>query len=265
MKFSKKFFLHIGAGKTGSTSLQKFLYNNKDIFEKYNFYFPKTGQIFPGIISHHNISYELNNDSNYEPLNGTYKELLQEVSSINKNIIISSEDFIDCLNNKSKLSKINNDLTEIGFEVIFIIYIRFDYAYLRSIFFELKKNKKLNYLKLFIFLKKAFKNGYYTFDNRKIILNHKKLIYLLKQYKINFSSINYERNKKDIFKPFLTEIFSDEKNKVSFDKFNYDFKHYNKFKRNFFQPLRLFSYFILTIAGYFFSLIVKKKLTDFND
>lgn len=96
----KRMFIHIGYPKTGTTSIQQFLYDNPSLLEENNLYYPQQGISKPAL-NHSNLprSFEWNTRANhlYKKEDGSFPELVKEISNINQNIILSSEGFMNAL------------------------------------------------------------------------------------------------------------------------------------------------------------------------
>ena len=91
-------YVHIGTHKTGTTTLQKFLFEHRQELESYNIVYPEIG-MHPGLKGHHPIAFYLAGKRSYfrKTLPGLeISEVVAEFSQTlknNKNIVISSEDF----------------------------------------------------------------------------------------------------------------------------------------------------------------------------
>lgn len=95
----RKLFIHIGLPKTATTTLQSFLYENRDNLRNYGYLYPQTG-IPDKLKAHRNLSWLIVRRKKADLSFGTWKELNQEVDDSNfKNVIISSE-FFSIANNK---------------------------------------------------------------------------------------------------------------------------------------------------------------------
>jgi hypothetical protein len=85
----KQIFLHIGTQKTGSSSLQFFLHNNRERLAELGYLYPSQKK------AHHNLAYILLEDpkANYQA--NTWDDIITEIdnSSLDK-VIISSEFFV---------------------------------------------------------------------------------------------------------------------------------------------------------------------------
>ncbi|MGB3404808.1 MAG: hypothetical protein WBA77_19140 [Microcoleaceae cyanobacterium] len=92
MKSSPKtVYLHIGLHKTGSTTIQHFLKDNKNILLKLGYLYPESGSVYSG---QHNLSWQLSQDPRYSRQYGGWEELYTEIASTSvNNVILSSEDF----------------------------------------------------------------------------------------------------------------------------------------------------------------------------
>lgn len=89
-------YIHIGLAKTGTTAIQNFIFINKDILAKYNFYYPRTGMVHN---CHHGIAFYWSNNKAFRSCFNVSENQLSNLSlelqeHKNENIIISSE----CLN-----------------------------------------------------------------------------------------------------------------------------------------------------------------------
>lgn len=91
-------FIHIGYPKTGTTSIQQFLYDNPSLLEENNLYYPQQGISKPAL-NHSNLprSFEWNTRAHhlYKMEDGSFPELAKEISKIPQNIILSSEGFMN--------------------------------------------------------------------------------------------------------------------------------------------------------------------------
>ncbi|NES69225.1 MAG: hypothetical protein F6K24_30340, partial [Okeania sp. SIO2D1] len=118
-------YLHIGLNKAGSTSLQHFLANNRDIFLSHGYLYPITGTL-NNHRNHHNLAWCFPNkfqnyNSNYNPKLGTWDDLFEEINhSVADKIIISSEFFNTF--DELKISQLKLKLNK--FNIKIIVYIR---------------------------------------------------------------------------------------------------------------------------------------------
>ena len=96
----KNIYFHVGPPKTGSTSIQKLLYTNINNIN--NFYIPQTCLTVPNLINHANLAFEILGDNRFEAKHGVFEDLLNEISSKEKDILISSEDLLFVLLDEKK-------------------------------------------------------------------------------------------------------------------------------------------------------------------
>jgi hypothetical protein len=121
---NRKLFIHIGQHKTGSSSIQKALIENKKILKKNNIsYF----RVNPDKTLGSNISPWIQ-PKDLEDFKGVGKvkhlsELSLNISKLSGNVIISSESF-SWVNDKKELMKIKEKLNKYFKEIIIIVYLR---------------------------------------------------------------------------------------------------------------------------------------------
>ncbi|EOD7267543.1 hypothetical protein ACJ5EZ_001190 [Campylobacter coli] len=166
-------YVHIGTEKTGTTSIQEFLYINKSIIQKQNYFFVQSIGIknhwdlaFLGYSLNKKDSYILNNSLwNFQAIKQHKKNIFSKIKDevkFNHKIIFSSELLQSRLTRKREIVKLYTFFKKIGFTNIKVIcYIRDANEMLRSLLseaikweeidsFELKEEKeeyKLGYKK----------------------------------------------------------------------------------------------------------------------
>ncbi|WP_052781518.1 coiled-coil domain-containing protein [Campylobacter coli] len=166
-------YVHIGTEKTGTTSIQEFLYINKSIIQKQNYFFAQSMGIknhwdlaFLGYSLNKKDSYILNNSLwNFQAIKQHKKNIFSKIKDevkFNHKIIFSSELLQSRLTRKREIVKLYTFFKKIGFTNIKVIcYIRDANEMLRSLLseaikweeidsFELKEEKeeyKLGYKK----------------------------------------------------------------------------------------------------------------------
>lgn len=166
-------YVHIGTEKTGTTSIQEFLYINKIIIQKQNYFFAQSIGIknhwdlaFLGYSLNKKDSYILNNSLwNFQAIKQHKKNIFSKIKDevkFNHKIIFSSELLQSRLTRKREIVKLYTFFKKIGFTNIKVIcYIRDANEMLRSLLseaikweeidsFELKEEKeeyKLGYKK----------------------------------------------------------------------------------------------------------------------
>lgn len=163
----KNVFFHIGLHKTGSTTLQAFLHQNKSVLASHGYLYPETG-IPDGFHCHHNLAWLFGQKNRAQKKFGTWEKLREEIESINlKNVIITSEDFES--NNKNFVENIARELNLYSTKIVVYLRrqdLRLESQYTQSIktgmyandilsFYDLKK-QQLNYYELLKTWEKVF-------------------------------------------------------------------------------------------------------------
>lgn len=116
---SKYIFLHIGMGKTGTTTLQYGLRDNYSYLLKHGWLYPKAGRHYQEHSVHHNVAFGLRNDPRFLPAKGGINELVKEIERSRKQqVVISSEVFT-----KETAIPLHEALSSIGLVKI-VIYLR---------------------------------------------------------------------------------------------------------------------------------------------
>lgn len=130
-----KAFLHIGTVKTGTTSIQRFLQDNKNELKKHKFYYPQSilyEKENPQHIFLHHIANKIyeknspNNFSKYLDSERIIKSLKQEIEkNKDKTFIFSSECISFFLDIEEKIKALKLFLNYLGFDDIkIILYLR---------------------------------------------------------------------------------------------------------------------------------------------
>ena len=124
----KKCFLHIGNFKTGSTSLQSFLFLNKEELKRENFKVIKEKNFFKNTI-HNQKLFKYFDKQNFKKIKDYFPK-----KKDNSNLILSSE-FFSCLSyDQGKILFIKKTILQLGFQPIIIFYFRSDDSYLYSLY-----------------------------------------------------------------------------------------------------------------------------------
>lgn len=200
----KKAFIHIGNFKTGSTSLQNFIYLNQNLLKKYNIevLLEKINKVTTNNIS---LFRYIDNSNN--------AKIIRYFSKVtkSKNLLITSEYFSSLSYDLNKLIFLKKIMKQLGFNPIIIYYYRDDSNYLYSFYSELLKHRKLFKVdNVFKFIKKIKDNGYYCIDPKNKTLSHK----------YYFDNLKIKRNWKKIFgKNFYIAKFSKNKKEKIFNDF----------------------------------------------
>jgi hypothetical protein len=134
----KTIYLHIGIGKTGTTSIQLNLLNNYNKLLKMNILYPETGITHFG----HHLLAHLGAEKMTKEIHIRYKNLIKEIETANcDNIIISSENFIYM--KPEYIKEISEYFSEYNVKIIF--YIRKQLELFESTYLEWLKVGKEHY------------------------------------------------------------------------------------------------------------------------
>jgi len=170
----RKIYIHAGLHKTGSTALQTALFNNRENLLRQGFYYPGIG-IPARFHGHHNIAWQLSRDRRFRPEFGDVRTLVRTIQDNPENsVLLSSEDFECSLLHPQRMRNISAYFLKNKMEVCFIIYLRRQVDYLKSLYFEL--------------LKVGFGDEFSAFLRR--IVASSKIEYREWEFVFNYSEIN---------------------------------------------------------------------------
>ena len=192
----KKCYLHIGNFKTGSTSFQKFLFQNKKKFESQKF----------EVIYDKNIYFKktINNLRIFKLFSDKKFNILKKILTKRKDLILSSEYFSSLSFDLEKIKLLQNFFKKLSYKLIIIYFYRDDNEFLYSLYSEiLKHRKRIEVENIFDFLKFVKEKGY--FQNKK--------------NKIYFLNFKYPVNNKIVIKNWK-KVFGKNFNYFKFDKSN---------------------------------------------
>jgi hypothetical protein len=193
----KKIFVHIGMSKTGTSRIQKFLFENEELLSDNGFYYPKVG-IYSDK-SHNELSFAINS-SPIKAYSLTDKiklinELFDEINKCKFNKIILSSDRFSCLlDDEHFLDKFNT------FDFRLIAYIRKPEGYIESWY---KQWLKVPQMCMDLTFDDFFEKYYKSFSMKKRILPWLKY---LKQEDICLSSFEEAREGEGILIDFLSVL-----------------------------------------------------------
>lgn len=133
----KTIYLHIGVGKTGTSSIQSFLSRNRNNLLELGVLYPTSGLTYNGFKSHSHHGLAVFQSQNIpQDSHKLYSELLAEIdSSTQDTVIISSEHF--CYVRKSYLQELKAILSNYNIKIIF--YIRNQAKLIESTFLQWQK------------------------------------------------------------------------------------------------------------------------------
>jgi hypothetical protein len=133
-------WIHIGAHKTGTTSLQVAVARERDLLLRHGLYVPRAGMTDTHS-GHHNIAWELRSDPRFRPARGGVAELIAELSEIGeRRALISSEDFEYLVAYPKRLAAFETALRRRGWEPAYIVHFRDQAGYADSLYRELRKH-----------------------------------------------------------------------------------------------------------------------------
>jgi len=160
---SRHLIFHVGTHKTGTTSIQTMMQDNRPFFEGQGLYYPRSGQVRNG--GQHNIAWELNGDAGFDPALGTLAELEAELAVARvPDAIVSSEDFEFWYDQPSKLQQIADMATRLGMKVDVVLVVRPVRDYVESLFKELLKHGLQQSREEFV--DQLVREGHYEFRER---------------------------------------------------------------------------------------------------
>jgi hypothetical protein len=134
-------FVHIGTHKTGTTSLQTFLHSNQEWLQSFGIFIPHSCRPFAGSVGHHNLAWELNNDSRFDRSFGTLSQLIEEIGSVNSpTVCLTSEDFEYLHERPNSMRLLCDKMAGIGYNTNVIVYLRSQADYIESLYAELVKH-----------------------------------------------------------------------------------------------------------------------------
>jgi hypothetical protein len=141
---SKKLYIHIGSHKTGTTSIQRALFQNSALLNKHNLsYFCKNPD------GSKNVQHNLNKwihlfPESFEDGARVYncKKLSKDISTLPHDVIISAEHF-SFIFDKEELKQLKNSLKQNFSEIEIIVYLRRQDKNVVSLYNENRKNATL--------------------------------------------------------------------------------------------------------------------------
>ena len=91
----KNIYIHIGPHKTGTTTVQKGLWINRERLKENDYLCPKSGQPYPQSAGTHNLAWQLGSNKKFSAESGTWDDLVKEIGKSGQpdNVILSSEAF----------------------------------------------------------------------------------------------------------------------------------------------------------------------------
>lgn len=194
----KTFYLHIGIAKTGTSSLQEFLFQNRDKLLAEKILYPITG--LWGDHSHHKIGFAVTGATTHgvvESLDYYLNELNKEIKNSGCDSVIISSEILRIGYKRDNIKKLLNFINERFDKLIFVMYIRKQEKWLESMYRQRVKDPNIA-LKLSInkFIRKFKNHGdfFHLYKEwEKILPSNSEMrieIYEEKSNNPNYSSIN---------------------------------------------------------------------------
>jgi len=141
----KQIFIHIGTHKTGTTSIQFFLHENRGRLKAAGILVPRSGTgVIDSPAGHQNLAYELCDSPDFDRSLGRTANLLEELRQSQEPVaVISSENFQFLHRFPDKLRKLNQDLDALGYDRTYVVYFRNTRDYFASLHGQLKFTNRL--------------------------------------------------------------------------------------------------------------------------
>lgn len=175
-------YLHIGTEKTGTTSIQNWLYTNKVILENNEIFLSNflsinnnrsLANFFQTDLDDFSIINQIhdNNDKKkfFENFLNKFKEEVNNYKKFGKKFIITSEHFSSRLRTKEEIKNLYNFLSKIFDQIIIICYFRNQSELALSYYSTLLKTSTI--LDFEDFLDSNLKNNFYYYDHLSIANN----------------------------------------------------------------------------------------------
>src|ERR1700733_12094132 len=102
----RRLYIHCGLAKTGTTSIQRYLSSGRESLRARGVEYPEIGLNLSGI-AHHGIADQLNAKTEFDATSGPVGDVLSYLAAPSRQptVILSSEGFVNCLNNSRTRSR----------------------------------------------------------------------------------------------------------------------------------------------------------------
>lgn len=128
-----RLILHCGLHKTGTTSLQTVMRDAAGRLPAHGVLYPRAGRLDQLGGGHHNLAWELRQDRRFRREAGTLADLAAEVAGFEGDVVLSSEDFENALDDPARFRPLL-ELPELaGRRAVFAVYVRDQASYLESL------------------------------------------------------------------------------------------------------------------------------------
>lgn len=205
----KTAYIHIGTHKTGSTSIQFFLFKNRQKLIDRGFLYPLSGIPRKDLFGQHHLAaafLEKLNLNTYNPDAGGWEQVVIEANSFQDlNLIISSENFCLPRFDLEQIYKIKEYLSQYAVKIV--IYLRKQDDYLISQYCQfIRSNKYFDSFKQFVAETKLSLDYYQILKPWQKVFGIENIIVKVfdpEQFKSNLTNdfldtINYPQNRSDL-------------------------------------------------------------------
>lgn len=136
-KRRKRLLVHAGIHKTGTSSLQRFLFSETDELVERGLLYPRAGLNWH---AHHNIAWQMTRDRRFVSSSGSIDDLAKEVARFEGDVILSSEDLEALIDQPERFAPLRFHPAFREHEFIVFLYVRNQSSYVESLYFELLKH-----------------------------------------------------------------------------------------------------------------------------
>jgi hypothetical protein len=150
MKLKKNLYLHIGLHKTGTTTIQKNLWNARSELLEKGYYIPSTGRPLQDLAAHHNIPAQLGLNGIYNSAIGDIDNIITEICESDKrNYILSSENFSAIFMSEANVVTFAQYIKPLFNEIKILLYLRNPKESAESLYSEILSHSVDNLQSLF--------------------------------------------------------------------------------------------------------------------
>lgn len=167
-------YLHAGLHKTGTTSIQAFLAANTVALESAGVLFPRTGRLVrrwgSEYTGHHNVAWQLLGWPQYDPGDGTFDELLDEIRKTSPpSVVVSAEDLQFMQSRPNALAEMVARVRAGGYEIKPIVYLRAQNEYAQALYVEYARTGFLTSTDYETFVGEILDSGAYRRNDGEIV------------------------------------------------------------------------------------------------
>ena len=210
VELNKSLYLHCGTHKTGTTTIQRYLSENKQLLEKNNLIYTSIGNTQQSPYSNHGIAWRISGDPRiqFEKDKNSLEDFFKILKVSDKNIIVSSEDFQFFNIDKNSYSKFCEEIYKNNYKIKPVIYLRNQFDFFKGIYQILLMLgvRFVNYEQAINIIRNA--NNRIELKNNKltVFFNYSDLISNIKE-KLNIENNDiicksYDQNKENLIESF---------------------------------------------------------------